>query len=179
MNFYPNGAVVCDGAAIGEETILGINCIIHGTVVIGKNCRIGDGAILMDHVIIGDNTLIGSGSIIEKHVRIGKHVSIQTQVNITARSVVEDGVFVGPGVKTANDRYMAMGDREQRLKEQKGPTLLMGCRIGLGALLGPGVVIGEGAVVGMGSVIRHDVPPEELWAGNPAKFIRKVGVGKP
>lgn len=46
--------------------------------------------------------------------------------------------------------------------------------IGAGATILPGVTIGENAVVGAGSVVTHDVEPNTLVAGNPAKFIRKI-----
>lgn len=36
-----------------------------------------------------------------------------------------------------------------------------------------GVSIGSGAVIGMGSVVTKDIPPYEIWAGNPAKLIRR------
>ena len=36
-----------------------------------------------------------------------------------------------------------------------------------------GVKIGDGAVIGMGSVVTKDIPPYEIWAGNPAKMIKK------
>ncbi len=45
--------------------------------------------------------------------------------------------------------------------------------IGNGALIKQGVTIGNGVVIGMGSVVTKDVPDYEIWAGNPAKFIRK------
>ena len=45
--------------------------------------------------------------------------------------------------------------------------------IGSKCLIKGGITIGNGAVIGMGSVVTHDVPPYEIWAGNPAKFIRK------
>lgn len=45
--------------------------------------------------------------------------------------------------------------------------------IGSMCMIKAGVKIGNGAVIGMGSVVTHDVPPYEIWAGNPAKFIRK------
>ena len=45
--------------------------------------------------------------------------------------------------------------------------------IGAGATLISGVKIGVGAVIGAGSVVTHDVPPYEIWAGNPARCIRK------
>ena len=44
--------------------------------------------------------------------------------------------------------------------------------LGMGCFVKSGVRIGCGAVVGMGSVITHDVPPYEIWAGNPARKIR-------
>ncbi len=36
------------------------------------------------------------------------------------------------------------------------------------------VNIGDDAVIGAGSVINRDIPSGELWAGNPAKFIKKL-----
>ncbi len=36
-----------------------------------------------------------------------------------------------------------------------------------------GIKIGNGAVIGMGSVVVKDVGPYEIWAGNPARLIRK------
>lgn len=36
-----------------------------------------------------------------------------------------------------------------------------------------GVIIGDGAIIGMGSVVTKNIPPYEIWAGNPAIFIRK------
>ena len=44
--------------------------------------------------------------------------------------------------------------------------------IGAGVTVLSGVTVGVGAVVGTGSVVTHDIPPYEIWAGNPAKKIR-------
>lgn len=41
------------------------------------------------------------------------------------------------------------------------------------AMVKGGVSIGDGAVIGMGSIVTKDIPPYEVWAGNPAKMIRK------
>ena len=43
--------------------------------------------------------------------------------------------------------------------------------IGVNAIIMPGVVIGPSSVVGAGSVVTKDVPPNAVYAGNPARFI--------
>jgi acetyltransferase-like isoleucine patch superfamily enzyme len=37
-----------------------------------------------------------------------------------------------------------------------------------------GVTIGDRSIVGAGSIVTKDIPPDEIWAGNPAKFIKKI-----
>lgn len=45
--------------------------------------------------------------------------------------------------------------------------------IGDNSLIKAGVKISDGAVIGMGSMVTHDVGAYEIWAGNPARMIRK------
>lgn len=47
------------------------------------------------------------------------------------------------------------------------------CGLGFALSSGGGVTIGDGAVIGAGSIVTKDVGPYEIWAGNPARFIRK------
>lgn len=37
-----------------------------------------------------------------------------------------------------------------------------------------GVTIGDNSVIGAGSVVTRDVPANEVWAGNPARFMKKL-----
>jgi len=46
--------------------------------------------------------------------------------------------------------------------------------IGANSIILKGVSIGARSVIGAGAVVTKDVPKEEIWAGNPAKFIKKV-----
>ena len=45
--------------------------------------------------------------------------------------------------------------------------------IGQNVLISQGVNIGTGSIIGMGSIVTKDIPPYSIYAGNPAKFIRK------
>ena len=45
--------------------------------------------------------------------------------------------------------------------------------IGTGTIITKPVKIGQGSIIGAGSIVTHDIPANEIWAGNPAKFIKK------
>lgn len=46
--------------------------------------------------------------------------------------------------------------------------------IGINTIICKAVSIGDGAVIGAGSVVTRDIPAGEVWAGNPARFIKKL-----
>lgn len=46
--------------------------------------------------------------------------------------------------------------------------------IGMNTLIVNAVNIGDDAVIGAGSIVNRDIPAGEIWAGNPAKFIKKI-----
>lgn len=56
--------------------------------------------------------------------------------------------------------------------EQRATTIGRDAWIGYGAIISRGVTIGEGAIIGAGSIVTKDVPPYEVWVGNPARKLR-------
>lgn len=46
--------------------------------------------------------------------------------------------------------------------------------IGTRSIICKGVNIGDNAIVGAGSVVVKNIPTNEIWAGNPAKFIKII-----
>jgi acetyltransferase-like isoleucine patch superfamily enzyme len=121
--------------------------------------------------VIGAGTLVGRGSAVDNDVVVGERVSIQTMVYVTGGSVVEDDVFIGPGVTMTNDDTMMRHGPDLELR---GPTLRRACRVGGGVTLTPGVEVGEEAFVAAGAVVAHDVPPRALVMGVPARVVRQV-----
>jgi acetyltransferase-like isoleucine patch superfamily enzyme len=77
---------------------------------------------------------------------------------------VGNNVFIGPGVRIANDRMMD--------GNLKGTTIGDGTKIGMGTMIGAGLKIGKNVIIGQGSVVLYDIDDDEVFAGNPAKIIR-------
>jgi acetyltransferase-like isoleucine patch superfamily enzyme len=147
------GAVVLAGASIGERTV------------------IGDQAHVRERAVLGPESVVGRGSAVDNDVTVGARVKVQTGCYLTANSVVEDDVFVAPGVTTTNDHAMGRHGPEHELR---GAVLRRACRVGGGAVLLPGLEVGEEAFVAAGAVVTSDVPPRAVVMGVPARVARSV-----
>lgn len=149
-----SGAVVFAGAILGEQAIL------------------GDQSYVRERAIVGAGSVVGRGSVVDNDVTIGERVKVQTSVYLTAFTLVEDDVFIGPGTTTTNDDTMARHDSETPLR---GAILRRACRIGGGTVLTPGVEVGEEAFLAAGAVLTKDLPPRAVAMGVPARVVREVG----
>jgi acetyltransferase-like isoleucine patch superfamily enzyme len=165
------GLLLGPDVTIGEGVLIGGHVVIHAGVEIGDGARIGDHAQLRDRARIGPGTTIGSYSCVDPDVTVGARVSVQTRCYITGGTVVEDDVFVGPGVTMTNDNTM---NRHGPEKEFEGPVLRRACRVGGGSTICPGVEIGEEAFVAAGAVVVADVAPRAVVVGVPARQLREV-----
>jgi acetyltransferase-like isoleucine patch superfamily enzyme len=153
------GAIVCCAA------------VVFAGARIGREAIVGDQAYVRERATVGDGSVIGRGSAIDNDVTIAARVRVQTNVYLTAYSVVEDDVFVGPGAITSNDDTMSRHGPEHALR---GALLRRACRVGAGAVLVPGVEVGEEAFVAAGAVVTRDVPAGAVVMGVPARVVREV-----
>jgi UDP-2-acetamido-3-amino-2,3-dideoxy-glucuronate N-acetyltransferase len=156
---------------MGVRVTVCAHAIVYAGTVVGDEAIVGDHAQVRERSVVGPQTVIGRGSAIDNDVLIGARVKIQTNVYLTAFSVVEDDVFVGPGASTTNDDTMSRHPPGEKLR---GATLRRACRIGGGAVLVPGVEVGEEAFVAAGAVVTKDVPPRAFMMGVPARQVREV-----
>jgi acetyltransferase-like isoleucine patch superfamily enzyme len=160
-----------DGLRLGRGVTVCVGAIVFAGSVIGEEAIVGDQSYVRERTTMGAGSVLGRGSVLDNDVRVGRGVRIQTGVYITAGSVIEDDVFVGPGACTTNDDTMARHDRGYRLR---GATLRRACRIGGGCVLVPGVEVGEEAFVAAGAVVTRDVPARAVVVGVPARVVREV-----
>jgi UDP-2-acetamido-3-amino-2,3-dideoxy-glucuronate N-acetyltransferase len=170
----PASTADCDVAeplVIESEAQICANSVLFAGARIGARAVVGDQACVRERSAVGPGSVIGRGAMVEHDVVIGARVKLLDHAYLTAHSVVEDDVFIGPGTLTANDD--AMGRHEPGIR-LVGVTLRRACRIGTGALLLPGVEVGEEAVVAAGAVVRHDVPPRSVAMGVPARVVREI-----
>ncbi len=140
------------------------------TLNVGSNTNIWQYVIILRDAKIGDNCNICSHCFIENDVKVGNNVTLKSGVYLWDGIEVEDNVFIGPNVTFTNDKY----PRSKQSFELKRTVIKRNASIGAGSVILGGLTIGENAMIGAGSVVTKNVPGNELWVGNPAKFVRKL-----
>ena len=165
------GLLLGAGVTIAPDVLIGGHVVIHAGVEIGPGARVGDHAQIRDGALIGPGATVGSLSSIDPGVRLGERASVQARCYLSAGTIVEDDVFIGPGVTLANDNTM---DRHAEGMELEGPLLRRACRVGAGVVVCPAIEIGEEAFVAAGAVVTADVAPRSVVMGVPARSVRQV-----
>jgi acetyltransferase-like isoleucine patch superfamily enzyme len=148
--------------------------------VVDRSAFIWHLAQVREHASIGADSSVGRGAYIGVGVVIGASCKIQNAAMLYEPAVVEDGVFIGPGVIFTNDRFpRAVGRSGRRVSasewEPVGVHVQEGASVGAGAVCVAPVTIGRWAFVAAGSIVTKDVRPFALVVGNPARQIAWVG----
>jgi acetyltransferase-like isoleucine patch superfamily enzyme len=152
---------------IGPHAVVRSFTVIYLGSMIGSHLETGHHVLVREENRVGDHVSIWSNSVLDYGCTIGNRVRLHTSVYVAQHSVMEDDVFVAPGVTLANDRYPVSRSLE-------GPVVRRGARIGANATLLPGVEVGANALVGGGAVVTKDVPERAVVVGNPARIIGSV-----
>jgi len=154
--------------SIGPHAIIRSFSVIYAGSRIGAHLETGHGAVIREENRIGDDFSIWNNSTVDYGCVIGSRVRVHTGVYIAQFTVIEDDVFLAPGVMIANDRHPICRDC------MRGPTIKRAARVGINATLLPEIVVGEAALVGAGAVVTRDVPARAVVVGNPARVIGSV-----
>ncbi len=116
----------------------------------------------------------------KEFITIGNDVFIGPRVLMGAAKgaeiLIEDAVMFGPEVKLiGGDHRYDLPDKfiKDSGVGKQGPIVIgKGAWLGAASIVLKGITIGEGAIIGAGSVVTKDIPPNQIWAGNPARFIK-------
>jgi len=180
------GSIIDPTASIGERPVRDIAdlalrigdgaCIRSGTVIyagttIGARFNTGHHVVVREENRIGNDVAIWGQSTVDYGCTIGNGVKIHTGVYVAQFTVLEDEVFLAPGVIIANDPHPGC----PRAREcMRGPRICRGARIGVNVTIVPFVTIGEDALVGAGAVVTRDVPARAVVYGNPARVVTSI-----
>lgn len=170
---------VLNGVSYGKDLhVKGLMKILvtrRGVVRIGKRLRVNSGD---NYNVIGrqqrcifwvegdltikDNVGISSSAIICNH-----QVTIGNNVVIGGNTVIYDTDFHSLNANLRNDP-------EQDRGNARWAPVVIGDNVFIGAhsTILKGVIIGDNSIIGACSVVSKNIPANEIWAGNPAVFIK-------
>lgn len=147
------------------------------------------------NVVIGNNVLIKSGfpenptggssrtgiwASRGARLTIGNDTGLANVTIVCLKSIsIGENTFIGGGTVIYDTDFHSL-DAAVRIRGnddqvQTSPINIGNeCWIGGHCIILKGVTVGNQAIVGAGSVVTKDIPPGQIWAGNPAKFIREL-----
>lgn len=99
---------------------------------------------------------------------IGEDVLFDT--NFPEDITIEEGVRLTSGVKIVTHFMNPQEKKYNRGKVHIGKNAYLGMNV----LVVKPVTIGANAIIGAGAVVTKDIPANEVWAGNPARFIKRL-----
>jgi len=140
-------------------------------VASGENVVIYQPANLYD-CTLGDNVFVGPFVEIQGHTLVGSDSKIQSHTFICEYVTIGERCFIGHGVMFANDMFR---DGKPNADRESWGRIIIGndVSIGSGATI-LAVSICDGVVIGAGSVVTKSITEKGVWAGNPAKLLRRL-----
>jgi UDP-3-O-[3-hydroxymyristoyl] glucosamine N-acyltransferase len=190
-------AVLSDSASIGQNASIGANAVIDGCTI-GDNCVIAENVIIRKCVTIGDHVTVKAGAILGeagfnfidnkkgglmRFPQLGR-VIIGDWVDIGSHTCVDRGAFsdtiIGDNAKINNLCHIAHNVQIGEKTIIAAHVNVSGStQIGSNVWIGPNATfrghqtVGDHAFIGSGANVVCDVPSNEVWVGNPARFLRK------
>jgi sugar O-acyltransferase (sialic acid O-acetyltransferase NeuD family) len=117
--------------------------LVHPTASVAPDCLVGPGSVVLAQTVL---TAL---------VTVGPHTAIMPHAVLTHDGVIGRFVTIASGVRLGG-----------------GVIIEDGAYLGAGCMLRENLCVGAGSLVGMGSVVLHDIPAKQVWAGNPARYLR-------
>jgi acetyltransferase-like isoleucine patch superfamily enzyme len=148
-----------------------------GRIVIGSEFLANSGK---KHNPIGGDTIL---RLITKtntaQINIGNNVGISNCTVICFEKIeIGDHVLLGGGIKIWDSDFHQLSSINRANNKgviiSKPVKISSNVFVGAGSIILKGVTIGERSIIGAGSVVSKSIPADEIWAGNPAQFVRRI-----
>lgn len=164
---------------------VGRNVSIRGKVNVygGGSLVISDNVIINSHIRY--NPIGGQSGCIfyadsRAQIIVGRGTGI-SNTTFCAKVKIELGedVYIGGDCRIYDTDFHSL-NREERVNppdhgvKSKPVYIENGAWLGASVIVLKGVTIGENSIVGAGSVVTKSIPPNQIWAGNPAQYIKDI-----
>ena len=149
------------------------------TIQIGEKFKLNSGK---EYNPIGRNQR--SLFVINKNAKliIGKNVGMSSVAIVCSKKIVfGDNVRVGGNTVFYDTDFHSLKYNDRiSIPENKDHIKVKPIYIGNNVFIGghslilKGSTIGQNSIIGAGSVVAGNIPTNEIWAGNPARFLKKI-----
>jgi acetyltransferase-like isoleucine patch superfamily enzyme len=146
-------------------------------VTFGENVTVVEPANLYG-CVIGDDTFVGPFVEIQRGAIIGKGCKIQSHVFICDLVAIGDDCFVSHGAMFVNDLFKTGGPANRDRSLWASTKIGNHVSIGTNVTILP-VTICDHVVIGAGSVVTKNITEPGIYAGNPARLLRRLPFQKP
>ncbi len=103
-----------------------------------------------------------------ENLKLGRNFDIGTFTYINSQY----GVEIGDDVQIGSHCSIYSNST---IDNKKGPVILKkNCKIGTHSTIMPNIMIGKNSIVAAYSFVNKNIPDDEIWAGIPAKFKKKI-----
>ena len=134
----------------------------------GKNCKIIE-PVNIYGATLGNSVFIGPFVEIQKNVFVDDGTRIQSHSFLCEKVKIGKNCFIGHGTMFINDNFK--NDKINKVFKQT--NISNNVLIGSNSTILP-VKICSKVIIGAGSVVTKNINKSGVYAGNPAKFIRKL-----
>ena len=141
----------------------------------GKNCKIIEPVNIYGSKF-GNNVFVGPFVEIQDNTKIGNYTKISSHSFICSLVDIGKNCFIGHGVSFINDKFekgKTAKNKAGRIKNWKPTKIGNNVLIGSNSTILP-IKIGDNVFVAAGSVVTKDINKKGIYAGNPAKLIKKL-----
>ena len=147
--------------------------------IFGENISIGDYATL---ICSSDKKIDISTWQTDKlngSISLGSYILISPGTSIRSAESIDigDSTMIASDVVITDSDWHGIYDRTDYVATPKPVKIHKNVWIGERSIILKGTQIGENSIIGAGSVVHGDIPPNSVYAGNPAKEVKKLDEG--
>lgn len=151
----------------------------YGSILIGKDFKANSSK---NYNPIGGDTILRLVVMNGGQLLIRNNVGISNSTIVCSKKIeIGNHVLIGGGCKIWDTDFHSLDPKERAFngdKDVKNAPIHIEDHvfIGAGSIILKGVSVGENSIIGAGSLVSKSIPKNQIWGGNPAKFIRNLDI---